>query len=99
MKTVISKLRKVEVDILDTDGEMITVRAKEGAPFVTRSSKPPYWEILSDLAYVRESDVLDEDLPLPEYDAAEHDSLFADWIDGEGIDYAEYHDQNFHARG
>ena len=40
-----------------------------------------------------------EDAQDPDEDAAEHDSLFADWIDGEGIDYAEYHDQNFHARG
>jgi hypothetical protein len=77
MKYVISDLRKAEVDILDISGEMVHVRAKHGAPFTIRGSRPPYFTLLTDDTYVRICDILDETMPSQDEDAAVEDSLRA----------------------
>lgn len=77
MKYVITDLRKAEVDILDISGEMVHVRAKHGAPFTIRGSRPPYFTLLTDDTYVRICDILDETMPSQDEDAAVEDSLRA----------------------
>ena len=75
MKYVITDLRKAEVDILDISGEMVHVRAKHGAPFTIRGSRPPYFTLLTDDTYVRICDILDETMPDQDEDAAMADAL------------------------
>ena len=75
MKYVITDLRKAEVDIIEQDGEMVHVRAKHGAPFTIRGSKPPYNTLLTDDSYVRICDILDETMPAQDEDAAVEDSM------------------------
>lgn len=92
-------LGRYEVEYIeDVKHDSARVRALNCKPFTEYGFG---WWANTDTATVWRgslTDIRDEPMPDQEEDAAEVDRLFADWIDGEGIDYAEYHDQNFHAR-